>query len=89
MRWDDLQLLRLIDELETNEQVGELMSGYSLMKAANDGRAFEWGRDERTFARELLLARAAGHLEWVDQVRANVRLADPNRRGAAMAAGDP
>jgi uncharacterized protein (TIGR02391 family) len=77
MRWDDLQLLRLIDELETNEQLGQLMSGHSLMQVASDGREIDWGRDERTFARELLLAHAAGYLEWNDQVHPHVRQSDP------------
>jgi uncharacterized protein (TIGR02391 family) len=77
MRWDDLQLLRLIDELETSEQAGHLMSGYNLIQAASGGRAIDWGRDEMTFARELLLARAAGYLEWTDQLYPNRRQADP------------
>jgi uncharacterized protein (TIGR02391 family) len=77
MRWDDLQLLRLIDEFETSEQIGPLMSGYSLMQAASEGRTIDWGRDERTFARELLLARTAGYLEWIDQFHPGVRQSDP------------
>ena len=31
MRWDDPQLLRLIDELESSENLGPLMSGYNLI----------------------------------------------------------
>ncbi len=37
MRWDDLQLFRLIHEFEENEQVGQLSSGYELMRAASGG----------------------------------------------------
>jgi len=77
MRWDDLRLLHLIDELETNEQVAPLTTGYDLMQAASEGRAIDWGRDERTFARELLLAQAAGYLEWIEQHHPAIRRSDP------------
>ena len=78
MRWDDLQLLRLIDEFETTEQIGQLMSGYSLIQAASVGETIAWGRDERTFARELLLSRAAGYIEWIDPFKpATFRQPDP------------
>ena len=76
MRWDDLQLLRLIDEFE-NGQTGQLMSGYSLMQAVSDGRAIDRESDCRTFVRELLLARDAGYLEWTDQFHPGVRALDP------------
>ena len=78
MRWDDLQLLRLIHELDTSEQVAPLASGFSLMQAASEGRTIEWGRDEQMFARELLLARDAGYLEWVEMIKpASLRKFDP------------
>jgi len=77
MRWDDLQLLHLIDGFETSEQIGPLMNGYSLMQAASAGRTIDWDRDCRTFARELLLALAAGYLEWVDSHYPGVRALDP------------
>ncbi len=77
MRWDDLQLLHLIDQLESTEQIGQLTSGYSLIQAASDGRTIDWGRDERTFARELLLARTAGYLEWIDPFNLGVGPSDP------------
>jgi uncharacterized protein (TIGR02391 family) len=77
MRWDDLQLLRLIYEFEESEQVGQLSSGYELMRAASGGQPIDWDRDSRTFARELLLARVAGYLEWIDQFHPNVRQPDP------------
>jgi uncharacterized protein (TIGR02391 family) len=77
VRWDDLQLLRLVDESETSEQLGSLMNGESLMQVARKGEPIEWGRDERTFARELLLAREADYLEWTEQFHHNVRQPDP------------
>jgi uncharacterized protein (TIGR02391 family) len=76
MRWDDLQLLHLIDEFE-GEQSGQLSSGWQLMQAASQGRAIDWDHDCRTFAHELLLARAAGYLEWTDQFNPGVRVLNP------------
>lgn len=77
MRWDDLQLLRLINEFETSEQTGQLASGYNLIQAASAGRPIDWDRDCRTFARELLLARHAGCLEWIDRFNPGIRAPDP------------
>src|SRR5262249_51349030 len=77
MRWDDLQLLHLIDELEASEQFGSLVTGYSFMQATTDGRTVDWDRDGRSFVRELMLARTAGSLEWVDMTTPNVPRADP------------
>jgi len=77
MRWDDLQLLHLIDEFETSDQTGHLASGYSLIQAASGGQAIDQERDTSTFARELLLARAAGYLEWTDQLYPNRPQTDP------------
>jgi uncharacterized protein (TIGR02391 family) len=77
MRWDDLQLLHLIDEFEETDQTGHLSSGYNLIQAASGGQAIDWDRDTRTFARELLLARAAGYLEWTDQLYPNRPQTDP------------
>jgi hypothetical protein len=77
VRWDDLQLLRLVHEYETNEQLGPLTNGESLMQATSKGQAIEWGRDERAFARELLLGRDAGYLEWIEQFHHGVRQPDP------------
>jgi len=53
------------------------MSGHSLIQPASNGQTIDWGRDERTFARELLLARAAGYLEWIDQLRPGGRQSHP------------
>ena len=77
MRWDDLQLLCLVDELEATDQLGHLATGHSLAQVARDGQPLDWDRDGRSFARELLLARAAGYLEWVDMTTPNVARADP------------
>jgi uncharacterized protein (TIGR02391 family) len=77
MRWDDLQLQRLIDEFETSEQAGQLSSGAQLMQAASQDRTIDWDHDCRTFARELLLARAAGYLEWIDPFNPGVRVLNP------------
>lgn len=77
MRWDDLQRLRLIDECETSGQTGHLASGYYLMQTASSGQPIDWERDCRTFARELLLARDAGYLEWKDPLMPGVRALDP------------
>jgi uncharacterized protein (TIGR02391 family) len=77
MRWDDLQLLRLVDEFEETGQIGQLSSGYNLIQVASAGQAIDWDRDTRTFARELLLARAAGYLEWIDQLYPNRPQTDP------------
>jgi hypothetical protein len=71
MRWDDLQLLHLIDEFEETGQIGHLSSGYNLIQAASGGQAIDGDHDTSTFARELLLARAAGYLEWTDQLYPN------------------
>lgn len=63
MRWDDLQLLKLIDDLE--ETGGQhLWSGLELFQKASEGRETHWGADERPFARELVLASDAGYLTW-------------------------
>ncbi len=67
MRWDDLQLLKLIDELEQTEQFGDLRNGLDLLRRAAAGQAVEWGRDEHSFARELLLAHDASYVTWKDQ----------------------
>jgi uncharacterized protein (TIGR02391 family) len=77
MRWDDLQLLRLIDEFETSDQTGHLASGYNLIQVASGGHMIDQERDTSTFARELLLARAAGYLEWIDQLYPNRPQTDP------------
>jgi uncharacterized protein (TIGR02391 family) len=56
MRWDDLQILRLIDELEQAEP-GSLSNGLSLMQRSAPGEPLDPYRDYASFAHELLLAR--------------------------------
>ena len=77
MRWDDLQLLRLIDQLEESEQTSYLANGTALLQKAAEGRAINWGQDERSFARELLLAAAAGYVSWDDRVSLGMSRSDP------------
>jgi len=67
VHWDDLELLRNIDELETSEQMSDLSNGYLLMQRAAQGKAIDWNQDATGFARELLLIEAAGYLTWTDR----------------------
>lgn len=76
MRWDDRQLLKLIDDLEETGDIGPLNNGLELMRRAG-GQAIDWGRDTRPFARELLLAHRAGYLEWRDLSDRRVGGTDP------------
>ncbi|MDA8271394.1 MAG: hypothetical protein M0Z39_08310 [Actinomycetota bacterium] len=63
MRWDDIQLLKLIDALE--ETGGQhLWTGLELFHKASEGKETHRGADERSFARELVLASDAGFLTW-------------------------
>lgn len=77
MRWDDLQLLHLIDELEASEQLGSLITGYAFMQVAGNGQGIDWDRDGRPFIRELLIARNAGYLEWNEMTTPGVPSPDP------------
>ncbi len=63
MRWDDLKLLRLIDDLEDREPAS-LGNGQELMHRMAPREALAPNRDHATFARELLLARDAGFLTF-------------------------
>lgn len=74
-RWDDLQILKLIDELEGSEPAA-LASGFSLMRRARPGAELDHQRDPAPFAHELLLAREAGLLTFDDRVYGQ-RPADP------------
>jgi uncharacterized protein (TIGR02391 family) len=47
------------------------------MQGMSAGGSIDWDRDCRTFARELLLARTAGYLEWIDPFNPGVRVLDP------------
>src|SRR5438445_6575558 len=75
LRWDDLQLLKLIDKCEESE-TGSLSSGFQLMERAREGRQLDYQRDTATFAHELLIAREAGLLDFDDRSY-GPRLADP------------
>jgi uncharacterized protein (TIGR02391 family) len=77
MRWDDIELLGLVDRCEAEEEFGPLMTGYSLMEAAREGRPFDPALDPRALARELLLARQGGYLEWNEFVRHGARRPHP------------
>lgn len=80
MRWDDIELLRLIDELEGSE-VGSLATGLTLMRRMAEGKVLDPCQDYAPFARELVLAHGAGYLGFDDRVGYGMPLADP--------AGDP
>jgi len=77
--WDDIDLLRVIDELEQKGQTGSLFDGHRLMEAAARGKQLDWQRNPSPFARELVLARNSGYLEYDDQTWYGQPLADPAR----------
>lgn len=77
MYWDDLQLLKLVDELETSEQTSDLSNGYYLMQKAAQGKTIDWNQDATSFARELLLIATAGYLTWTDRSALNASGTDP------------
>jgi hypothetical protein len=66
MRWDDLQLLRRVDELEQAGNTASLNGGLSLLQEMG-GPGIAWDREAPVFARELNLAREGGYLTWKDQ----------------------
>jgi uncharacterized protein (TIGR02391 family) len=68
-RWNDIQILRLIDEAEESAPAA-LSSGLQLLDHARLGTAeYDQQRDPPTFVRELLLAREAGLLSWDDRAQ--------------------
>lgn len=79
MKWDDLRLLRLIDELETSEPA-VLSRPFALIERA----AREWNQpvnyaeDARLLTDELLLAKDARYLTFNDQGYGG-QLTDPQR----------
>lgn len=77
VHWDDLDLLRLIDELETSEQLSYLANGYNLLQNAANGKTIVWNQDPRSFARELLLISAAGYMTWTDRSGGSSTGSDP------------
>jgi hypothetical protein len=76
MRWDDLQLLRIIDAIEQG-QGGMLSNGLHLMQDPRWGGPIDRIRDLAPFVRELLLARKAGYVEFNEQVWAGQGPVDP------------
>lgn len=76
MRWDDIELLRLVNELEDTE-TGWLIDGLRLMERASRGKQIDRQRDQTSFARELLLARAKGYITFDDRSWPGQQMADP------------
>ncbi len=68
MRWDDIQLLRLIDDLETSEPA-VLSRPFALIeRAAREWkREIDYAEDSRLLANELLLARDVGFLTFNEE----------------------
>lgn len=78
MRWDDLELMRLIDQLEQGG-TGNLHSGFALMEYAAQAKRhqLDYTNDPRPFAHELLVAREADLLKFDDRMHAGMAQADP------------
>jgi uncharacterized protein (TIGR02391 family) len=66
MRWDDIELLRLIHELEQSES-GSLANGFRLMERARSGKDIDFQKDPALLTHELLLARSASLLTFDDR----------------------
>jgi uncharacterized protein (TIGR02391 family) len=66
MRWDDLQLLRLVDDLEQAGNTAPLSNGLNLLQEMG-GPGIAWDREAPAFAHELELARQGGYLTWKEQ----------------------
>jgi uncharacterized protein (TIGR02391 family) len=66
MRFDDLQLLKVVHDLEQAGNFGPLNNGLDLLREIG-GPAVDWNRDLHPFAHELVLANVAGFLVWKDQ----------------------
>ncbi len=65
MRWDDLQLLRRIDEIE--QAGGYVVNGLYLLQRLNQDDGLPQGDGMSEFAKELSLAFEAGFLTWTDR----------------------
>jgi hypothetical protein len=66
MRFDDLELLRFILKDEETP-TGALFSGFSLIQALAGSIVLNHPNDYRAFAKELLLAREAGLLDFEER----------------------
>ncbi len=75
MRWDDIQILKALHHLENSES-GYLLNGFVLMEKIRPSVPADIGLDANLFAKELVLARTAGYIEFNDQARGG-HLADP------------
>lgn len=65
MRWDDLQILRWIDELEGAG--GYIGNGQRLLQELARRADIPWHEEMTGFAIELALAQDAGYLTWTDR----------------------
>lgn len=65
MVWDDLQLLRSIDEME--RQGAYIGTGQRLLQELARHKGVPWDEQMRAFAIELELANVAGYLTWTDR----------------------
>lgn len=82
MFFDDLQILRTIDRLETAEQTGSLTSGTYLLQEVTGGAPVTDDRDYRSFIRELELAQQFGFLEFGLMLHIGELQPTPDRIGA-------
>ena len=76
MRWDDLQLLKRIDQTELASHYVD--GGLNLLQTLNQADGKPMGDGFAEFAKELSLANDAGYLEWTDQGSMSVRNSSPN-----------
>ncbi|MDQ2959804.1 MAG: TIGR02391 family protein [Candidatus Dormibacteraeota bacterium] len=76
MHFDDVQILRLIDEYEQTA-TAYIYNGFVLLNAIAGGRILEIPNDYRQFARELLIAREAELVTFEELVGAGYRPLDP------------
>jgi uncharacterized protein (TIGR02391 family) len=71
VQWDDVQLLRWIDEIEqTGAYIG---NGYYLLQQLAPKAGVAVHEETRGFARELQLAHDAEYLQWTDRSERHVR----------------
>lgn len=82
MFFDDLQILRTIDQLEKVEQTGSLASGTYLLQEVTGGVPVIDDRDYRSFIRELELAQQFGFLEFQLMPHIGELQPTPDRIGA-------
>jgi len=77
MLWDDLQILRALDEME--QSGGGWTTGYRLLEQFARPAGIAVHEVMGPFAKELVLARQAGYLTWTDQnVEPYSHVSDPN-----------